>query len=159
MNRALICIIIILSLGCSTKPKEALTQTLIASAVGAVVGGLSAPRGERPEAHAALWGASAGLVVGGVSLYQMSQRQTKEESDKVRALSQELAQYKDQFEPKLQKEGVGLNESPLPQGLRGFVRPGKWKHYKLDRWVKDEAQENIWVRQTEIFEFIPPTIN
>ena len=71
----------------------------------------------------------------------------------------ELSSYRDRFDPKLVSEGVGLKESPLPGELKSFIRPGEWKHYKLDRWVKDETQDNVWVRQTELFEFIPPTIN
>lgn len=159
MRVSALCIIILLNSGCATQPKKAFRNTAIATAVGAVAGAVLAPKGERKEAHAALWGASAGLVYSGSSLYQMSKKRAQEESDKVQKLSQELAQYKSQFDPKLVSEGVGLKESPLPKQLKTFIRPGEWKHYKLDRWVKDENQENVWVRQTELFEFVPPTIN
>lgn len=157
--RPTLCIIILLSVGCSTRPKKVLRDTALAAVGGAIAGALIAPKNEQKEAHAGLWGASAGLMVAGVSLYQMHKSQKKEESEKVKKLSIELSKYKTQFDPKLITKGVGLKESPLPKDLRSFIRPGEWKHYKLDRWIKDENQENVWVRQTELFEFVPPTIN
>jgi hypothetical protein len=150
--------IIIYFTGCSLKPKRVLTETLIATGGGMAVGAVLAPEGESKVAHGALWGASTGLVFSAVALYRMSQNQREIESEKLRKLSVELSKYKSQFDPKLIQSGVGLKESPLPNQMKSFIRPGEWKHYKLDRWVKDENQENVWIRQTELFEFIPPTI-
>jgi hypothetical protein len=151
--------IIIYFTGCSVKPKKVLTETAIATGVGIVAGVLLTPKGESQAAHGALWGASSGLAYSGVALYRMSQHRKEKESKEIRKLSLELSNYKNQFDPKLVKSGLGLKESPLPKELKSFIRPGEWKHYKLDRWVKDDSQDNVWVRQTELFEFIPPTIN
>jgi hypothetical protein len=159
MRLLIIVFIIIYFTGCTTHPKKALRNAAIVTGVGAVAGALIAPRSEKKEAHAALWGAASGLAYSGVTFYQMYKEEKKRDSEKVQKLSLELEKYKQQFDPKLIQSGVGLKEAPLPNQLKGFIRPGEWKHYKLDQWVKDENQENVWVRQTELFEFIPPTIN
>jgi hypothetical protein len=159
MRLLVIVFIILYFTGCTTQPKKALRNAAIATGVGAIAGAVIAPKDESKEAHAALWGAASGLAYSGITFYQMYKDKKAQDSKRVQELSMELQKYKDQFDPKLIQKGVGLKEALLPNKLKGFIHPGEWKHYKLDQWVKDENQENVWVRQTELFEFIPPTIN
>jgi hypothetical protein len=53
---------------------------------------------------------------------------------------------------------VGLKESPLPKSNEIVHSARGMEALQARPLVKDENQENVWIRQTELFEFIPPTI-
>ncbi|MCB0349269.1 MAG: hypothetical protein KDD37_10570 [Bdellovibrionales bacterium] len=150
-----------LCVSCSSlTPKEkGLVIIGSASLIGGVVGAASAPEGESKGSHAGLWAGIAGTIAG---LYVLN---TNSDIEKINRISKENQMLKDSLDAKvngpktLQAEGAGLLGAKLPEKVKGLVQPGGWKLYKIDRWVRDESNENVFVHQDQELQIIPPSIS
>lgn len=127
-------------------------------AVGAVVGGLYGQQmNTYKDTHTAMYsgiGAATGALVSNILLNPDENSEKLAEENK--KLTEELNKFKT---PLPVAEGKNLFSTPIPKDLSRVIRPGEWRRYKLDQWVKDNSQENVWYRQTEMFEIIPPESN
>ncbi len=142
---------------CATTNKEKrLTLTVAGIGAGAAIG---ATRPEEKSKNAVLYGSLIGVGAAIVSelLFddERSMRRMKKETEELKASNEIL---KSRTEPRLEKEGSSLLSAQLPKDTRHLIKPGGWKRYRLDRWVQDEENENVWFRQTEMFEVIPPRV-
>jgi len=140
---------------CATTPNRKTLQWMAgAGLAGAVVG---TTRQEFKTENAVLYGSVAAATAAVVGLLLNS---SDREIDTLRSenisLSSKLKDLELKYQPKLIQEGSSLASTPLPKDISGLVRPGSWRRYSLDQWVQDEANPNIWYRQKEMFEFIPP---
>jgi hypothetical protein len=142
----------LISSGCASTMKEKITRnTLIASAIGAGVG---STREVYKSSHALMYGATAGLLTAAVSLYYYDPDKENE------GLKRETATLKaklDQFEnPILLDSGKSLFKSQIPGELSKLVNPGSWKHFSLNQWIQDPNNPNVWIKQVEMYEILPP---
>jgi hypothetical protein len=131
-------------------------------ALGGAAGAIYGAQKERhKEAHALLYGGlgAAGGAAAGLLLFNPDQ-ELESMKQKAKRLEDELKTFKENSAPPLlSAEGNTLLTAPVPDDLRALVSPGKWRRYKLDQWVQDQSQQNVWFRQTEMFEVIPPQMN
>lgn len=149
--KAMLTVAILSSCATSTKGKI-LRNSIIAGAAGAVYG---STRQDYKATHAAIYGASAAAITALISLYTYDPDKTNEELKKE---TETLKTRIDQLEkPSLVNQGSSLFKSQLPLSLTKLVHPGEWKHYKLDQWVQDPNNPNLWLRQVEMYEIIPPS--
>lgn len=148
------------SLSCSSTSENRKILTLMAGTAAAsyLVGQSQSPAGERSEVHGLLWAGIAASTVGAIGLVMSDYSESKKET-KIKSLELELSEFRRNSTPQLIDERNSVAEAPIPAEMNKFIKPGKWRRYKLDRWEKDNEQENVWFRQTEMFEFIPPTIS
>ena len=156
-NAALTTLFVLSTVGCATTKKE---KSLLlmggAATVGAAYG---ASRPEEKIKNAVLYGSilATGAAVASLFIFD----QDRENADLKRE-AEELKRANDllklELSPKLRTQGSSLLGAPVPPELRRLVKPGGWKRYKLDRWVQDEGNENVWFRQTEMFEVTPPSL-
>jgi len=139
-------------IGCATTSKEKiLRNTLMAAGVGAIYG---CKKENYPVANAALYGATAAAITGLASLYYYD---PEKETEKLKQESALLKEKLDQFEkPTLIEQGNSLFKSQFPASLAKLVQPGEWKRYRIDQWVQDPNNQNIWLKQVEMYEVIPP---
>nr|BFD69029.1 hypothetical protein HAGR004_40510 [Bdellovibrio sp. HAGR004] len=147
-------ILFVLSLfGCASSTKgKVLRNTLLAGAAGAAYG---STRSDYKATHAAMYGASTAALAALVSIYAYDPDKSNEELRKETA---ELKYKLDQLEkPSLIDRGNSLFKSQIPSSLAKLVQPGEWKHYKLDQWIQDPSNPNVWLRQVEMYEIIPPS--
>lgn len=138
---------------CATFEKsETLKKMAIAGAVGYVIG---QQRENNKQAYGAMYGGLAASAVGAYQVYQDSSKVSDlhEENNQLRM---KLDSFQKRYEPQLVQQGSSLFNSPLPKEVSSLVDPGEWKRYRMDQWVQDPNQSNIWYRQVEMFEIIPP---
>lgn len=133
---------------CATTARNKTLQLMGASAAAGAIYGAS--RQEFKSENALLYGAGAAAVAGVVGLYMFND--TKQVDD----LERKLQALEKQFAPVLVTEGNSALSAPLPKDISKLVKPGSWRRYKLDQWVQDEANPNVWYRQREMFELVPP---
>lgn len=146
-------LIFVFASGCSTLEKnETLKKMVIAGAVGFGVGQL---REQNKQAYGAMY---AGLAASGTAAYIAIQNQNKKDElqEQNQELRMKLDSFQKRYEPRLVQQGNSLFSSPIPKTVSALVDPGEWKRYKLDQWVQDPNQPNIWYRQVEMFEITPP---
>lgn len=131
---------------------EILKRMAVAGAVGYAAG---QRKSENKQAYSLMYAGIAASSVGAYSIYQNSKSEDKVREEN-KALKIKLDQFQNRYEPKLVQQGNSLFNSPIPKEVSTLVDPGEWKRYKLDQWVQDPNQSNIWYRQVEMFEIIPP---
>ena len=153
LNRIIILSISASVIGCATTSKDKiLRNTLIAAGSGAAYG---YNRQNYPISNAALYGATAAALTGIASLYLYD---PDKETQKLKQETALLKEKIDQFEkPTLIDQGNSLFKSPFPPSLSKLVQPGEWKRYRIDQWVQDPNNQNIWIKQVEMYEIIPPS--
>jgi hypothetical protein len=139
--------------GCSTLEKS---QTLKRMAIAGVLGvGVAQIKNDNRSAYSMMYGS-----VGAASAAAYTALEDIGKSDDLKKENQELRANLDSFqkkyEPRLIQHGNSLFSSPVPKEVSNLVDPGEWKRYKMDQWVQDPNQSNIWYRQIEMFEIIPP---
>ena len=149
--------LLFLSSACATSNKE---KSLLVIGGGAALGAAyGASRPEEKSKNAVLYGSlvSAGAAVASLFIFDSDKESAdlKAETEELRRANELL---KLEVSPKLHAQGSSLLGAPVPSELRRLVKPGGWKRYKLDRWVQDDGNENIWFRQTEMFEVTPPSM-
>jgi len=138
---------------CASTPREKILQnTILAGAVGALIG---QSRSEYKNTYSMMYAGSSAAIAGAVSTYYYLSKEEdlKTEND---ALKARLDQFQKQMDPTLIQKGNSLFSSPLPREVSSLIEPGEWKRYKMDQWVQDPNQSNTWYRQVEMFEIIPP---
>lgn len=151
-----------LNSACSTLDTN--KKKIIASMAGGLIAGVAIGAAAKPEGDpAAAWmtlggasGAAAGATIG--LLIFDEQTVSDDLRDQNSKLKIQLDQLKTQNDPKLVDSGASLLNAPLPTDAKGLVKPGGWKRYRLDRWVQDNENKNVWYRQTEMFEFELPAV-
>ena len=139
--------------GCATTHKEKIIRnSLLAASTGVAYG---VTQDEFKTQHALMYGATAGLITAAVSLYYYDPEKEAESLKKeTAALKAKLDEFKN---PVLLNQGSTLFSSQIPGELSKFVQPGSWKHYSLNQWIQDPNNQNIWIKQTEMYEIIPPS--
>ncbi len=139
---------------CSTMSVRSKTLSLMAaSGTAGTIAGAQANR--HKKANAVLYGATGAALGAALGLLIFDPDQEKTElRGKTRALEKELHSFKQNST--VVAEGSSTLSAPIPNDLRGLISPGKWRRYKLDQWVPDIEEKNVWYRQTEKFEVIPP---
>ncbi len=151
--RMLLSLGFLLNTNCATTYKGKILE--FASA-GAIVGG--AYGNSRPEYkdQNAMMYASLGALIGTIAgTYLMD---PEKEINKAKLEISTLKAKLDEFQkPNLIDQGNSLFKSRLPNDLTKLIQPGEWKRYKIDYWVQDQSNQNLWLRQTEMFEVIPPS--
>jgi hypothetical protein len=135
----------------SARNKTLLTMAASGTA-GAIIGAQQNSHKRENTALFATTGAASGAVLG-LLVFDPDQEKT-ELRTKSRALEKELHSFKQNST--VVAEGSSTLSAPIPDDLRGLISPGKWRRYKLDQWVPDTEENNVWYRQTEKFEVIPP---
>lgn len=140
-------------MGCATTTKvKTLRNSVLAGMVGAAYG---SSKEDYKATHATLYGASAAALTALVSLYIYDpDKKTEELKRETEILKAKLDEFQ---KPSLLDQGNSLFKSQLPSSLTKLVRLGEWRHYKLDEWVQDQNNPNIWLRQVEMYEIIPPS--
>ena len=139
--------------GCATlKDTSTLQRMALAGAAGYLAG---QTRNQNKDAYGLMYAGLAASAVGAYSAYQDSEQFTAREREN-KDLKSKLDAFQKRFEPQLISQGKSLFSSPLPREVSSLVEPGEWKRYKMDQWVQDPNQPNVWIRQVEIFEIIPP---
>ena len=146
--------------GCSLSHKKRVLFSMAASgAAGAVVGASVTPSGEKQEMHALLW-ASFSSAVTGAMVEGFSKDRQKEvllREEKITSLQEQLRQLK--ASKQLVSKGSSLMQTKLPEDLKHLIRPGKWKRFQVDRWVKDPENRGIWYHQDQMFQLQLPSLN
>ena len=157
-SKAFIAVSVALLSGCATTNQN---KRLLLTGAGMLTGaavGLSRP--ENQAKNAVLYSGLIGLGAAVASEFLFDDEKERvrliKETEKLKAENDLLR--KDPV-PTLKSEGQNLLEAPIPRDVRKLVSPGSWKRFKLDRWVQDEGNENLWYRQTEMFEVVPPSVS
>lgn len=152
-KRSILILCLLSSFGCASSTKgKVLRNTLLVGAAGATYG---STRGDYKATHSVMYGASAAALAAIASIYAYDPDKS---NDELRKETAELKYKLDQLEkPSLINQGNSLFNSQMPGSLAKLVQPGEWKHYKLDQWVQDPSNPNIWLRQVEMYEVIPPS--
>jgi hypothetical protein len=147
--------VLLTTIGCSTTTKEKIIRnTLIAGAIGYAIGQ------QRPENQTAYGSMYAGNMAAAAAIGSLYYYDIDKESEDLKKENQFLKSQLDQFQkPTLIEQGNSLFKSQIPGPLSKLVRLGEWKHYKLDQWIQDQSNPNLWFRQIESFEIIPPSSN
>lgn len=122
--------------GCSTLDNPTIISGLAGFATCSVVGAISAPSDERPEMHAALWGAacsSAAMMTSEILTADESKRTTKASLQKMRSEDslQEL-RIKNSI---LNSKGYENLDFETKEKLKG-----DWTVYKIDNWILDRGK-------------------
>jgi len=146
--------------GCATMKNR--TKTLYATAgavaVGGVTGAIMAPDNESALLHGLLWGGVAGTITGIVSLFVFdSENDLVELRGKNDKLLEEIASFNRENAPTVEAENEINFGKPLPNGLKDILKPGRWRLYKLDRWI--DAGENQLLHQDKMIEIVPAKLN
>ena len=149
----------IASTSCATQRKSQIASMGLGFVVGGTVGVMTAPEGERPTMHGALWGGLTAALAGAVSLYVFDQQKEVDKyKQETESLKIELSKLKISQEPKLISKGSGLFKDPLPSEALRLIQPGEWRKYAVDQWVQDQGNPNIWLHYNQMYEFIPPSL-
>lgn len=153
LGRALCALALFVTAGCASNMKEKIVRnSLIAGAVGAAYGSTYQ---DYPGAHQVMFGSMFAAAAALASVYYYD---PDKDSDEIKKENQFLKSQLDQFQkPTLIEQGNSLFKSQVPGPLTKLVRLGEWKHYKLDQWIQDQGNPNLWFRQVESFEIIPPS--
>lgn len=138
--------------GCATSPRQKLFRNMaIGGAVGALIGNQAT---ENRGANTFAWAGASAAVTGVVTAYLDDDFNPSRVKTENQELKKKLAMLQ---APKKIDQGKTLFEKALPTEFRSFIQPGEWKRYKVDQWVQDPGNPNIYLRQTEMFEIIPPS--
>lgn len=125
-------------------------------AIGAAVGvAIAQTQSHNRFAYSVMYGGVGAAATGLVSSYYRT-RDVDELSRENIKLQNQITEFEKKLNPKLLAKGESLFSSPLPREVSGLVDLGEWKHWRVDEWVRDQADENTWYRQTEMFEIVPP---
>lgn len=153
LSKIILSVAIVSVMGCATTAKDKIIRnTLLAASAGAVYG---STKENYPVANAALYGATAAALSGIASLYYYD---PEKETEKLKHETTLLKEKLDQFEkPTLIEQGNSLFKSQFPPSLAKLVQPGEWKRYRIDQWVQDPNNPNVWIKQVEMYEIIPPS--
>jgi hypothetical protein len=140
---------------CATSMKGKVIQNaMIGAAVGVLIG-------QSKESHkgpnSILYG-SLGASLGALGTIQYSD--PDKEIDSLKAANTALEKALEKTKPKLMDQGSTMfSSSKIPSDLKGLITPGSWKRYSIDQWHKDESNPNVYYKQTEMVEIIPPSQN
>lgn len=144
----------------SNRTKTILTMAM-AGVVGGTVGALTAPPDESIVGHAALWGGSAAAVLGVASLFVFDEHAKSKELERQNtSLKKEIDTYRSQggaggTEEIVFESGAQFGKE-IPDSFRALVKPGKWRIWKLDKWVN--GGENRLIHQDKMVEIVPPML-
>jgi len=140
------------------------TKTIMAmAAVGVVagtIGAMSAPVNENPVGHGLLWGglgaASSGIL--GMWIFDEQKHSSSLEREN-EALKKELGVYRIEGEGgrELLTEAPASFAKEIPESMVSLIRPGRWKVWKLDKWINEG--ENRLIHQDRMIEMTPPQLN
>ncbi len=142
-----------------TNREKIIASMAVGLATGIVAGAAAKPEGDNATAWMLLGGAAGTAAGAGVGLYVFDDTKV---TDSLRAenetLQAQLTKLKEENDPKLVEQGSSLMNAPLPGDAKGLIQPGGWKKYKMDRWVQDTENKNVWYRQVEMYEFNLPSV-
>lgn len=151
---------LILMVGCSTTKMNWKSKTYSTMATSAVLGGAAgaalAPEGDSKSAHGMLWGAVASSIAAVTMIALMDDKDSYQEKERKRV--EELLNNNKPAPKPIMQMGKNLFESPLPDEMKNVISPGQWKKYKIDEWVQDQSNPNVWFHKDLMFEIIPPQI-
>ena len=149
--------------GCAsldTNRKKSFASLAIGVSGGALMGPSLAPKSDSKSGWMALCAAMGGVAAGIFNAVHYDGSEEVEKANQERlSLIKLLDAEKSKHAPKIVAEGNSLLGGNPAKELPGIIKPGGWRKYKLDRWVADGDNENIFFRQTEMLEVIPPVIN
>ena len=140
-------------LGCATTMKEKIVRnTLLAGAAGVAVG---STKEQYKSSHELMYSATAAVLVALASVYYYDpDREIEAYKKETESLKSKLDQV---AKPTLIEQGSSLFKAQVPSSLSKLVQLGEWKHYKMDEWVQDANNPNLWLRQVEMYEVMPPS--
>ncbi len=141
--------------GCSGMSYKEKSLALIGAAVltGYSLGTSNTPTGESQSTHGLLWAGVAGTVAGVSSPYLLKD-DLESNSEEVDSLKNKIKILENKTPT---KNGVNaFLEKPLPKEFSNLIRPGGWKIYAIDEWVKD-GEERL-VHQDKMLEIQLPEI-
>lgn len=149
------CVYQINIIGCATTNRTKIVGMSIASGVAGVTYGSLQP-GYKQQ-NSILFGSLAMAVAAVAGLYIFDEQKVSEKLRLEKAdLEERISILDQQNRPHLIAEGSSLMAAPLPKDLSHLIQPGQWRRYKLDQWVQDIGNPNVWYRQQEMFEIVPP---
>jgi len=139
--------------GCATTMKEKIVRnTLLAGAAGVAVG---STKEQYKSSHELMYGATAAALAAIASVYYYDpDREIEAYKKETESLKSKLDQV---AKPTLIEQGSSLFKAQVPSSLSKLVQLGEWKHYKMDEWVQDANNPNLWLRQVEMYEVVPPS--
>ena len=144
---------------CATHRQSQLAMMGGGAITGGIVGASTAPRGEKPLPHGALWAGALGSALGVLSLYLFdSDKEIETQKQEVTHLKAELEKFQSHLSPKLLAQGKNLFKESLPDEARRLISPGEWKKYSVDEWIQDTQNPNTWLHYNLMYEFIPPSL-
>ncbi|OFZ53260.1 MAG: hypothetical protein A2428_11810 [Bdellovibrionales bacterium RIFOXYC1_FULL_54_43] len=128
--------------GCASMSNR--SKTLVAMGVAGIaagtLGAMSAPAGEQPIAHAALWGGGAAAIVGVTGLFIFDeQARSREYERQLNVAKQEIDAIRwgaGANEEKLIFESSGTQDKAIPDELKKLLSPGWVRVYQTSMWVK-----------------------
>lgn len=148
--------LLILPTACATNSLSTRDTIIRDMLLGGAAGGLLAQsKNDHRDAYTKMYFAIGAASAAAVSVYYnlSKEEQMKKENESLKA---KLDDFQKKLEPKLIQKGDSLFTSPIPKEVSSLVEPGEWKRYKMDEWVQDPNDQNTWIRQTEMFQIVPP---
>ncbi len=144
---------VLLLCSCATTYRGKIVQNAL---IGAAVGVLVGQSKETHKGPNSIMYGSLGASIGGLgTVYYLD---PDKEVDSLKAANQALERALEKTKPKLMDQGSTMfTTSKIPTDLKGLIVPGSWKRYSIDQWHKDESNPNIYYKQTEMVEIIPPS--
>jgi hypothetical protein len=114
-------------------------MTTVGAGAG-VVGYNTAPPGENPYAHGALWAGAAAAATGILGLYVFDeQKRSRELERQVEIANKEISALRGMpgsGEEVLVSSSQGFGGQDLPEELKTLLDPGWFKIYQTSKWVK-----------------------
>lgn len=128
---------------------------------GAGAGYHFAPSQERPEMHAAFWGAVSAAVAGAVGLFIFDEQKRSDELERqATVMRKELESLRGEGsskEPQLLYETTAPFGKDIPDEYQNLVRPGRWSVYRLNQWVSHG--EGTLIHQDRMVRLVPPQLS
>lgn len=163
--RRMYCIITILNMficGCATTNRgKTIELALAGTAAGAAFG---QTRPEYKAQNSALYASMGAAIAAVAGLYIFDEEKRAEEfRTKLLELQTKVdgsfgaSDLLNQQTQKVLSQGQStFSETELPEEYQGLIRPGGWKLYEINRWVKRGT--NRLVLESRLLEFTPPII-
>ncbi len=146
--------------GCATTNRGKTIQAAIASGAMGVLYGQT--RTEFKAQNSVMYGSIAMASATLIGLYVFDEEK-RSEAFRQQSLALQVKLDGDpmhmnfQNSPRLESQGLStFSESELPSEYQHLIRPGGWKVFEINRWVKKGT--NRLVLESRLLEFTPPTI-
>ncbi len=128
---------------------------------GAAAGYTLSPPSERPEMHAAFFGALSAALAGLVGLFLFDEQKRSDELERqAGVMRKELDSLREEGsskEPQLLYETTAPFGKDIPDEYHSLVRPGRWSVYRLNQWVSQG--EGTMIHQDRMIRLVPPQLS